>query len=203
MDQEKKKNGLHNSEIDSELFSILITIPNLYDKYQKGSISDIFFQKSIKNAMHDLLNIKIILKKENIFFSDYVKELNLVEEYNKAINILNSLSSLDLTEGTPKRIKSSILELPSLTSEITSSFITLMDALKLQDSLDTSLIVKLFKELKNNFKKFPGLNEIKDKIDKISKTTLRDVEELVKTNKLALVADELYLIYQDFQRDIN
>ena len=203
MDQEKKMFGLSKSEIESELFSILKTIPNLSEKYQEGSISELFFQKSIRNAINGLLKIKIVLKQEKIFFSDYIKEVNLVEEYNKAINVINKLSSLDLSEGTSERTKSSILELPSITSEITSSFITLMDALKLDSLHDNYLITKLFNELKKNLKKFPGLEEIKYKVDEIGLETLRDIDELVRNNKLELIADELYSVYQEFQNAIN
>lgn len=203
MDQENKKLGLNKFEIESELFAIFQTIPNLYDKFQEGSISEIFFQKSIRNAINGLLNIKIVLKQEKIFFSDYIKEVNLIEEYNKAINIINKLSSLDLSEGSFESTKSTIFELPSITSEITSSFITLMDALKLDRLHDTYLITKLFTELKKNLKKFPGLEDIKYKVNEISTITLRDVDDLVKNNKLEIIADELYSIYQEFQNTIN
>ncbi len=203
MDQEKKTLGLSKPELESELFSILKTIPNLSEKYQEGSISDLFFQKSIRNAINSLLNIKIILKQEKIFFSDYIKEVNLIEEYNKAINVINKLSSLDLSEGSSERTKSSILELPSITSEITSSFITLMDALKLDSLNDNYLITKLFNELKKNLKRFPGLEDIKYKVDEIGLVIIRDIDELVNNNKLGLIADELYSVYKEFQNAIN
>ena len=44
MDQKNKKVGLNTSEIESELYSILITIPNLNDKYREGAINEVFFQ---------------------------------------------------------------------------------------------------------------------------------------------------------------
>ena len=203
MDQKEKTPGLSKSEIESELFSILKTIPNLSEKYYEGTISEIFFQKSIRNAINGLLNIKIILKQENIFFSDFIKETNLVEEYNIAINVINQLSSLDLSEGSFEGAKSSILELPSITSEITSSFITLMDALKLDSLHDNYLIIKLFTELNKNLKKFPGLEEIKHKVNEIGMITLRDIDDLVKSNKLDNIADELYIVYKEFQNAIN
>ena len=66
MDQENKKIDLNISEIESELFSILKTIPNLNDKYEEGSISEVFFKKSIKNAINSLLNIKILLTQDKV-----------------------------------------------------------------------------------------------------------------------------------------
>lgn len=203
MDQENKKLDLNISEIEAELYSILKTIPNLNDKYEEGSISEVFFQKSIKNAINSLLNIKILLTQDKIYFSDYIKEINLTEEYNRAINIINNLSSLNFSDDSSERIKSSILELPGITSEITSSFITLMDALKLDSLHDSDLITKLFTELINNIRKFPGLEDIKYKINEISEVALRDVDHLVNNNKLEVIAEELYLIYQEFQNSIS
>ena len=203
MDQKNKKVGLNTSEIESELYSILITIPNLNDKYREGAINEVFFQKSLKNAMNSLLSIKILLKQENIYFSDYIKQVNLIEEYNSAINIINKLSSLDFTDDSSERTKNSLLELPGITSEITSSFITLMDALKLDSLNDSDLIIKLFTELKKNLRKFPGLEDIKYKINEISEVVSRDVDDLVKSKKLEILVDEIYSVYQEFQNNIN
>ena len=198
MDQKNKKVGLNTSEIESELYSILITIPNLNDKYREGAINEVFFQKSLKNAMNSLLSIKIFLKQENIYFSDYIKQVNLIEEYNSAINIINKLSTLDFTDDSSERTKNSLLELPAITSEITSSFITLMDALKLDSLNDSDLIIKLFTELKKNLRKFPGLEDIKYKINEISEVVSRDVDDLVKSKKLEILVDEIIklLFYQ-------
>jgi hypothetical protein len=198
MDQENK-----NIEIKANLYSILKTIPNLNDKYEEGSISEVFFQKSIKNAINSLVNIKILLTQDKIFFSDYIKEINLIEEYNSAISIINKLSSLDFSDDSSERIKSSILELPGITSEITSSFITLMDALKLDSLHDSDLISKLFTELINNIRKFPGLEDIKYKINEISEVALRDVDSLVNNNKLEVIGDELYSLFLVFQNSIR
>ena len=203
MDQENEKIGLKISEIESELYSILKTISNLNEKYREGSISEIFFQKSLKNAINNLSSIKIFLKQEKISFSDYIKQINLIEEYNDAISIINKLSSLDFSADPSERTKTSILELPGITSEITSSFITLMDALKLDVLRDIDLIIKLFNELKNNLRKFPGLEDIKHKINEISEVTLRDVDYLVKNHKLGDITDELYSVYQEFQNKIS
>ena len=96
MDQKNKKVGLNTSEIESELYSILITIPNLNDKYREGAINEVFFQKSLKNAMNSLLSIKIFLKQ--IFFlylcyflslgiSFILEELILGEIYNLVFKI--------------------------------------------------------------------------------------------------------------------
>ena len=203
MDQENEKIGLKISEIESELYSILKTISNLNEKYREGSISEIFFQKSLKNAINNLSSIKIFLKQEKISFSDYIKQINLIEEYNDAISIINKLSSLDFSADPSERTKTSILELPGITSEITSSFITLMDALKLDGLRDIDLIIKLFNELKNNLIKYPGLEDIKHKINEISEVTLRDVDYLVKNHKLGDITDELYSVYQEFQNKIS
>ncbi len=203
IDQENKKLGLNISEIESELYSILKIIPNLNDKYQEGSISEFFFQKSIKNAINVLLKIKILLKQEKIYFSDYIKEISLVEEYNNAISIINKLSSLDFSDDSSERIKSSILELPSITSEITSSFITLIDALKLEALQDNDIILKLFSELKDKLSKFPGLEDVKNKFNEISKATVNNVDNLVNNHKIQVIADELYSLFLIFQETIN
>ena len=203
MDQENEKIGLKISEIESELYSILKTISNLNEKYREGSISEIFFQKSLKNAINNLSSIKIFLKQEKIYFSDYIKQINLIEEYNDAISIINKLTSLDTSVDPSERTKTLILELPGITSEITSSFITLMDALKLDSLNDSDLIIKLFTELKKNLRKFPGLEDIKYKINEISEVVSRDVDDLVKSKKLEILVDEIYSVYQEFQNNIN
>ena len=86
-----------------------------------------------------------------------------MEQYYNAIGIINKFSSMEFAPNTgdsdlmdrsivSRNINSTVLELPGITLEITSSFITLMDALKLKGLHETELIDNLFRELKTNMK---------------------------------------------------
>ena len=201
------------AEIESELFALINSIINLYDKYQKGSINENFFQKAIKDAINGLLNINLYLKERNISLSKFLNGMNLLNDYNKVIKIVNNLSDLDEFNGvrngnkfySEKRIKSSILELPGIASEITSSFITLIDALKLEGQ-SQYLMIRLLNELKANFKKFkfPGLKDIHLRIKKIYKYALKNTANLVSDNQFREeIADRLYTLLKEFQQKIS
>ena len=64
MPEERRDNSDYRSEIESELFALINTVINLYNKYQNGDLKDNFFQKSIKNCMNELLKINITNIKE-------------------------------------------------------------------------------------------------------------------------------------------
>ncbi|MFW9819991.1 MAG: hypothetical protein ACFFE5_10310 [Candidatus Thorarchaeota archaeon] len=108
--------------------------------------------------MNDLIKINLALNENNIELTKLLAEMNITDEYYKAIDVINKISSLNITTNQfSKSTSSSILEIPKLSSEITSSFITLMDALKLETFDDNDIFFDLIKDLKKSFDRFPGL----------------------------------------------
>ena len=202
-------------ELESELYALVNTIKNLWGKYQENTINENFFRKALRNAVKGLLNINISLKENGLLLSKVLKDMDFVKEYNNAVRTIDKILIINphkenfefLDENHShfsKSIKSSILELPGITSEITTSFITLMDALKLEGLRNSDLIMKLLKELKLSLKNFPGIDDITLKIEKIkshaSENTNLLIENRVYREKLV---DHLYEVFNEFQNKIN
>jgi len=202
-------------ELESELYALVNTIKNLWGKYQENTINENFFRKALRNAVKGLLNINISLKEKGLLLSKVLKDMDFVKEYNNAVRTIDKILIINphkenfefLDENHShfsKSIKSSILELPGITSEITTSFITLMDALKLEGLRNSDLIMKLLKELKLSLKNFPGIDDITLKIEKIkshaSENTNLLIENRVYREKLV---DHLYEVFNEFQNKIN
>ena len=159
----------NDSKIESELFALVKSITNLNKKYQKGIVNDNFFRKALKSAMNNLLKLNFVLKERNLQMADLLKKMDLSQEYSSVIEIMNRVSSLDLPDNNIAIKNRTFLELPGITSEITSSFITLMDALTLEGLVKKDLIFNLFNELAQNLGNFPGLDDILLKIKSIKK----------------------------------
>ncbi|MFX1393792.1 MAG: hypothetical protein ACFFAH_09480 [Promethearchaeota archaeon] len=205
-----------NTKIESELFALVNSINNLHVKYEEGTISESFFHKAIKNAMNGLLKIELFLREKNIPISTFLEKMNFLEEYDKAIKIIKNISDLEILNTSngkvngvlsppTKKMRSYILELPGIASEITSSLITLIDALKLEGQ-SQYLMIRLLKELKTNFKKlkFPGLKDIQLKIKKIYKEGLKNSANLVNDNKFReRIANQLYAVLKEFQQKLS
>jgi len=184
-------------------------------KYDKGNINHNFYKKAIKNAMKNLIKINFFLKENNIFLPDLLKKMNITEKYRTAIDIFNKISSFNSLKQLPKnenhgkdnlngKLKSSIFELPGITSEITASFITLMDALKLEGFKKNNLIFKLFKDLKIDLEKFPGLNDIISQVKIIEEIAGKNSDELISNQKFReKIVDSLYQVFKDFQYKLN
>ena len=202
-------------EIESELYALVNTIKNLLVKYQENTINENFFRKALRNAVKGLLKINISLKEKGLLLSKVLKEMDFVKEYNTAVRTIDKVliinphkENFELLDEDhshfSKSIKSSILELPGITSEITTSFITLMDALKLVGLGNSALIMKLFKELKLSLKNFPGIDDITLKIEKIkshaSENTNLLIENRVYREKLV---DHLYEVFNEFQNNLK
>ncbi|MHA1255575.1 MAG: hypothetical protein ACTSPS_08265 [Promethearchaeota archaeon] len=203
------------SEIESELYALVNTIKNLWVKYQENTINENFFRKALRNAVKGLLKINISLKEKGLLLSKVLKDMDFVKEYNNAVRTIDSVLIINphkenfefLDEGHShysNSIKSSILELPGITSEITTSFITLMDALKLEGLRNSDLIMKLFKELKLSLKNFPGIDDITLKIEEIkshvSENTNLLIENRVYREKLV---DHIYEVFNEFQNKLK
>lgn len=205
MTNQKKAYFEIRSELEAELYAIVNTIINLNQKYQSGNLKDNFFQRSIKSAMNDLLKVNLSLNKNNIELSKFLAKMNITDDYYKAIEIINKLSSLNIsTNQFSKSTSSSILEIPGLTSEITSSFITVMDALKLETFDNNEIIFDLIKDLKKNFDRFPGLELSKVKLTKIYQEILKNGEKIINHQKFRdSVADDLYVVFKEFKRKLN
>jgi len=202
----RKKNSIEiKSELESEIFATINTILNLNQKYQKGILKEIFFQRSIKSATSDLLGLNLSLNKHNIVLSKLLNQMNFTEDYYKAIDIINKISSLNFsTNQFSESLSSSILEIPGITSEITASFITLIDALKLDGFDDNELIFGLFKDLKKNFGRFPGLELDKINLQNIFEEILQNEEKIANNkNYRDSIADDLYVLYSLFLKKLN
>jgi hypothetical protein len=201
-----KKNSIEiKSELESEIFATVNTILNLNKKYQKGILKEIFFQRSIKSAMNDLLGLNLSLNKHNIVLSKILNHMNFTDDYYKAIDIINKISSLNFsTNQFSESLSSSILEIPGITSEITASFITLIDALKLSGFDNNELIFGLFKDLKKNLDRFPGLELEKIKLQKIFEEILQNEEKIANNkNYRDTLADDLYVVFKEFKKKLN
>ncbi len=205
MTNQKKASPEIRSELESELFAIVNTIINLDQKYQTGNLKESFFQRSIKSAMNEMLKINLSLNKNNIELSKLLANMNITDNYYKAIDVINKISLLNFsTNQFSKTISSSILEIPRISSEITSSFITVMDALKLETFDNNEIIFDLFKNLKKNFDKFPGLELGKVKLTKIYEEFLENGEKIVKNQKYRdSIADDLYVVFKEFKEKLN
>jgi len=202
-------------EIESELYALVNTIKNLWVKYQENTINENFFRKALRNAVKGLLKFNISIKEKGLLLSNVLKDMDFVKEYNSAVRTIDKVLVINphkenyefLDEDYShfsNSIKSSILELPGITSEITTSFITLMDALKLEGLRNCDLIMKLFKELKLSLNNFPGIDDITLKIKKIkshaSENTNLLIENRVYREKLV---DHIYEVFNEFQNKIN
>ena len=154
--------------------------------------------------MNNLLKLNIVLKENHIQMAILLQKMNLSQEYNSVIEIIDRVSSLNIPDNTSEIKNRTFLELPGITSEITSSFITLMDALTLDGLRKKDLIFKLFDDLHQNLANFPGFddilseskliqNNIQNRFDELSsKTTLKD--ELI---------EDLYLLFKEFQNRLH
>ncbi|NHJ22322.1 MAG: hypothetical protein EAX91_15355 [Candidatus Lokiarchaeota archaeon] len=205
MTNQNKVPSKTRAELESELFATVNTVLSLNQKYQGGNIKENFFQRSIKTAMNDLLKINLALNKENIDLSKLLDRMNIADKYYQAINVINKVSSLNIsTDQLSKTTSSSMLEIPGLSSEITSSFITLMDALKLESFNNNEIIIDLFKTLKKNFDRFPGLELSKVKLAKIYQNFLKNNEKIsTNRNFRNSIGENLYVVYKEFKEEIN
>jgi hypothetical protein len=211
----KSLNDLPSLEIESELYCSICSIINLYNKNQNGLINHNFFHKSLQNSYRKLRSINLHLKNHNISITDFVRKTDFIKDYNTALQIINefsskkiSLSTLDLKSKNKRdfaqKLKETVLDLPSLTSEITSSFITLMDAIKLSSRHNQRLIFKFFNELKVTLHKIPEFHTYLQKVKKIEGHVKRNFDLLLEKEEYKeKVVNHLYNIYQEFQNQLK
>ena len=205
------ENEIQDAEIESELYAITQTIINLSNRYQKSEIKESFFQKSIKKVTDDLLKIHLRLRDQNLILSDLLERTNLTHKYYQALDIINKVSALNFAEIPSykeslysDRMHTSLFELPGITSKITSSFITILDALKLEAFNDISMLDNLFVELLSNIKKFPGLEKIELKINNLHNYLKKNKNKIVENkNFRTLLEGDLYILFQEFQNILN
>ncbi|MFX1503969.1 MAG: hypothetical protein ACFFDH_23605 [Promethearchaeota archaeon] len=204
MVEENKISPDKESKIESELFALVKSITNLNEKYQKGIINDQFFKKALKSAMINLLNLNFTLNGLNLQLPDLLKRMEISQEYDSVIDIINRVSSLNLSENKNTRTDRTFLELPGITSEITSAFITLMDALTLEGLTKKELIINLFDELNLNLTKFPGLDDVLFKVKAVQKNMLIHLKSLTSDTKLKeKMIDDLYQVFKEFQNKLK
>jgi hypothetical protein len=200
-----------NTEIESELYATTHTIINLSERYQEGDVKESYFQKSVKKIMNDLLKIHIKLKEQNLLLSDLLERTNLTKKYYQALDIINKVSSLNFADVSSQdsskyseKTSSSVLELPGITSKITASFITILDVFKLEAFEDINLLNKFFDELILNIRKFPGLERLEIKINKIREYLLKNKNRFLNNkNFRTLMEEDLYTLFKEFQNTLS
>ncbi|MFW9865595.1 MAG: hypothetical protein ACFFEN_05790 [Candidatus Thorarchaeota archaeon] len=201
------------ADVESELYALINTILNVYEKFEEGVVQENFLRRTLNNTIEELLKFNFYLDKKKINLTSLLEKMNFSEQYYKAIELINKLSSLDfpssdvgeeLTDQSlfTKKMSQTVLNLPSITLEITTSFITLMDALKLKGFEDSEIIDKLFTDLKNDLKKFPGIDDLLFRVKAINKRAFNS--EIDRSNRTSeIIADELYKIFREFQDKLN
>lgn len=204
MVEDSNFNSEIETKIEAELFSLIKSILNLNNKFQKGKINENFFKKALKNTINKLFKFKLILKENNILLIDLLEKMQLSKEFNDTIDLITRVSSLNLSNEKLEKQNLNILDLPGLTSEITASFITLMDALTLNDLKNQDFIFRLFDELNNGLSNFPGVEDLVIKIEDIQRRTSNNRDKLLYETKLReKVVDELYMIFKEFQTKLD
>ncbi|MFW9826928.1 MAG: hypothetical protein ACFFEY_04825 [Candidatus Thorarchaeota archaeon] len=192
------------SQIESEIFALIKSITNLNNKYQKGIVNENFFKKALKNAMNNLIKLNFTLKEKNLSFREILKRMNISQEYHSVIEIINHISSLNLPNNELSSKNHSFLELPGITSEITSSFITLLDALTLNGLTKTEIIFTFFDDLIFNLSKFPGLDDLLIKVKDIQKLAKSHIDDLPSNPKFKEdLIDSLYYLFKEFQEKLR
>lgn len=204
-------NDIEDEEVESELHAITHTILNLSKRYDKADINESFFQKSIKKVTNELLRIHMKLREKSLILSDLLERTHLTQKYYQALDIINKVSSLNFADTSSRktsqysnRLSSSLLELPGITSKITSSFITLLDALKLEEFNDFGTMDKFFTELSLNVEQFPGLETLGLKINKLHEYLVGNKSRFIKSkNFRTLLEEDLYTLFKVFQDTLN
>jgi hypothetical protein len=155
--------------------------------------------------MNNLININFKLNEHNLKLVVILEQMKFTQEYYKAISIINNASSLDFNSNAySNSVSTSILQIPGTTSEITSSFITLMDALKLIDLENHEFIFSHFQELINNLAKFPGLEIIRRKVSTICNNFQSNKSRFFQSSQYRnLIIDDVYTAYNEFQQKLN
>lgn len=202
-------------DIESELYAFINTILNAYEKFTKGIIKDNFFQKKVRNTINDLVKFNMYLDENKINLSKLLKKMNFITQYYKAIEIINKISALEFSGALPeesrseklqdsKAINPTVLELPGITLEITSTFITLMDALKLKGFHEIELVNKLFNNLRTFLKRFPGMDDLRRTVKYIHNRAVSKYQDIENVNLfIEEIVDELYQTFKEFQNKLN
>ncbi len=196
-------------EIESELFALVKTIINIHKKYTKGEIQENFYLKSIKSTIQELIQFNFELQDKGLNLNLFLEKMEFSEDYHTAIDIINS-ALLERQVGRPDQIdlipklQQAVLELPGISTEITSAFITLMDALKLKNVATSKLLKKLFLDLLISLEKFPGLDSIKEKIDLLYTTIKNIPDDIIQApQEQDDLTEKIYSIYKEFTNKLN
>lgn len=210
------KNQKSILEIESELFALVKTILNIHNKYSKGEIQENFYLKSIKSTIQELIQFNFSLQDKGINLNIFLEKMGFSEDYHQAIDIINNVSNLKFNpsqvdtnykkadENLKPKLQQAVLELPGISTEITSSFITLMDALKLRDVATGKLLKKLFLDLLISLEKFPGLDSIKEKIDSFYTIIKKIPDDIMQTpQEQDNLAEKIYSIFKEFKNKLN
>jgi len=215
MGEEHNFRSEKESDIESELYALVNTILNAYEKFKNGTIKENFFHKKVKNTINELLKFNIYLDENDIDLSVLLKRMNFSNQYFTTIDILNQISALEFPntfsekDGKEqfrfsKELSSTVLELPAITLKITSAFITLMDALKLKGFQEIELIENIFVDLKKSLKKFPGMDNLLTQVNTIHERVLTKSHDIDNAKTLIEeIVDEIYQIFKEFQTKLN
>ena len=147
---------------------------------------------------------------------DFLQKVEFSEDYFKIVDIITNVSNLkskpntldqkqiSTKNGMNAKIQRAVLELPGLSTEITTAFITLMDALKLGDIASGKLLKQLFSDLLSALQRFPGLDDLSKKIESlyIKITKLQD-DEVQNTYEQENLVDQIYIIFNAFKNKLN
>ncbi|MEJ2295338.1 MAG: hypothetical protein P8Y23_11310 [Candidatus Lokiarchaeota archaeon] len=135
----------------------------------------------------------------------------LTFKYYQALDIINKVSTLNFADSSShqesrytKTISSSYLELPKITSKITSSFITILDTFKLEIIDDFNMLDKFFDDLLMNVRKFPGLEKLELRLNTLYQYLKQNKSKIIANKNFRILMEEdLYTLFKEFQNNLN
>lgn len=149
-------------KLEGELYGCIATLNMLSNSYENGLIDASMYWKQLEWHIRQIVRIRSDLEKKNFDLKKFLEENQILEKYPRASAKLRLVASDGVTVRSEDEIpiealKVSPSSLASITAEVISNLITLIDSLQLKDYARIDVVVPILDELLLQLEKFPGL----------------------------------------------
>jgi len=153
-------------DLKSTLYAIIQTASFLKTRYQRGCVDTDFYYRRMKAFQEDISQLQVLFLKKGKKISEIASKIQGSENFSSLLRELVSIGDLRL-DDLSVALRIDPFQLASVTINITSRFITLLDYLHVTEEPNPNFMLDLFSELESSLSTLQTFQPV-----------LKDVQEL-------------------------
>lgn len=196
---------LRKLEVEAEIFAHVKVLERLQSGYEEGEFDESVYHRQLSASLRELFNLREKYERGGHTLGAFLAEQNLPEFLERVLRKVVDMGQ-DFSVGNHAELgilaKKSYKEFAAIASDLTASFITLLDCIKLHGVAQPSLLDEFFAEVIHHARALGLTPEFCTRIGSL-RTTVTDHNIDLSETELNQLEHDVDLLFTEFQLNLK